>query len=100
VSNRFIDGLKRSIDTNKQKLAKEFSESKELMSLLKKSIQSDLTPEESEIVKKQILDILKTIPMFVIFVLPGSFITLPLLFKIVPKNILYPSAYLDDNLSK
>jgi len=96
VSNKFIDGFKRSIEANKQKLSKEFSESKELLALIKKSTETELSEAESELVKKQILDILKTVPMFVIFVLPGSFITLPLLFKIVPKNILYPSAYMPE----
>jgi hypothetical protein len=97
VSNRFIGSLKKTIESNKKKLGKEFSESKELMALLTKSVKSDLSAEESEKMKKQILDILKTIPMLVIVLLPGSFITLPLLLKIIPKNLLYPSAYLDEN---
>lgn len=93
VSNKFIESFKRSINSNKKKISKEISESKELIALLKISKERELTEEENKQVKNQIFDILKTIPMFVIFLIPGSFITMPILFKIIPKNILFPSSF-------
>jgi len=93
VSQKFIESFKRSININKAKLSKEISESKELVALLKKSSEEELNEEEKLLMKNQLIDILKTIPMFVIFLLPGSFFTLPILFKVIPKTVLFPSSF-------
>jgi hypothetical protein len=42
-----------------------------------------------------LIDILKTIPTFVIIALPGTFITLPLLIKLLPKSA-FPSAFSEE----
>ncbi len=94
-SNRLIDRLSKIVKKNQRKISKEIAESKELMQLLAKSRKQELTPEENEKMRQQLLDVLKTIPMFIILVLPGSFIALPILMKIIPKNILYPSSFQD-----
>jgi LETM1-like protein len=79
------------INRNKNRLLKEISESKELMQLLAKSTHKDLDKEEKKKIKKQLLDVCKTIPSLTIFLLPGGSLLLPILIKFIPK--LLPSAF-------
>lgn len=83
------------VNRNKKRLVKEISESKELMVLLAKSTNRELNEEEKKKVKKQLLDICKTIPSLTIFLLPGGGILLPILIKYIPQ--LLPSAF-NENL--
>ncbi|MEO4005896.1 LETM1-related biofilm-associated protein [Flavobacterium sp. CAU 1735] len=83
------------ITRNKNRLLKEISESGELMVLLAKSTHKDLDPKEKKKMKKQLLDICKTIPSLTIFLLPGGSLLLPILIKFIPK--LLPSAF-NENL--
>lgn len=82
------------ISRNSKRLVKELRESKELMVLLTKSTQRDLTDEEHKKIQEQLMDIFKSIPSLAIFMLPGGAILLPLFIKFIPK--LLPSAF-DDN---
>jgi hypothetical protein len=95
VSERLLKSLRAMLEKNKNSLATEFQESKELMSLLSKYKKEGLTDEEKEKAKNQMYDILKTLPAFVLIALPGSFITFPILLKVLPKNVL-PSAFSED----
>ena len=83
---------------NKDKLAEELKESKELISLVKKSTTQELTPEEKEAVKTQFKDIAKSIPTLTIFMLPGGTILLPLVLKIIPD--LVPTAFKENQIEK
>lgn len=80
---------------NKDRLTKEIKESGELMQLLAKSTTKDLSKEEKKKVKKQLLDICKTVPSLTIFLLPGGSLLLPILIKFIPQ--LLPSAF-NENL--
>ena len=80
---------------NKDRLTKEIKESGELMQLLAKSTRKDLSKEEKKKVKKQLLDVCKTIPSLTIFLLPGGSLLLPILIKFIPQ--LLPSAF-NENL--
>lgn len=73
-------------------IKKEIEENKELVELLKISQKRPLSIGEKEKVRAQLIDILKTIPAFVILTLPMSFLTVPILMKILPKN-LFPSSF-------
>ncbi len=88
-------GVQLLIKRNKKRLSKEISESKELMSLLAKSTNNELSKEEKKKIKKQLLDICKTIPSLTIFLLPGGGLLLPILVKFIPQ--LLPSAF-NENL--
>lgn len=79
------------IKRNKNRFVKEITESKELMQLLAKSTHKDLDQEEKKKIKKQLLDICKTVPSLTIFLLPGGSLLLPILIKFIPK--LLPSAF-------
>ena len=83
---------------NKDKLAVELSQSKELVGLIKKSATQELTSEEKEKVKMQFMDIVKSMPALAIFMLPGGAILLPLILKVLPTLI--PSAFRDNEVDK
>ena len=80
---------------NKDRLTKEIKESGELMQLLAKSTRKDLSQDEKKKVKRQLLDVCKTIPSLTIFLLPGGGLLLPILIKFIPQ--LLPSAF-NENL--
>jgi hypothetical protein len=94
MTNRWVKVLSR----NKDKLGRELSESKELVSLIKKSASHELTKEEKEKVKTQFLDIVKSMPALAIFMLPGGAILLPVILKILPD--LVPSAFRDNEIDE
>jgi hypothetical protein len=91
-SRRWIKVLGR----NKDKLATELKQSKELVSLIKKSTMKELSKEEKEIVKTQFMDIVKSMPALAIFMLPGGALLLPLVLKVLPD--LLPSAFRDNEI--
>ena len=94
--NNTQDNIGKLVSRNKTRLIKELSESKELVKLLRKSTQSELSFEEKKKVKKQLLDICKTIPSLTIFLLPGGGLLLPILIKFIPQ--LLPSSF-NENLN-
>ena len=65
------------------------------MQFLGKSTTKDLSKDEKKKVKKQLLDVCKTIPSLTIFLLPGGGLLLPILIKFIPQ--LLPSAF-NENL--
>lgn len=90
-----VDEIKVAIQKNKKRLAKELTESKELVFLLKKSMTSSISSEEKDKIKEQLLDICKAIPAFTVFMLPGGALLLPLLIKLIPDIL--PSAFREDD---
>jgi hypothetical protein len=94
LSKRWIKILGR----NKDKLAKELKQSKELVFLIRKSATTELTKEEKEAVKSQFKDLVKSMPSLAIFMLPGGAFLLPLVLKVIPD--LVPSAFRDNEVGK
>jgi len=88
----------RILGRNKDKLINELNESKELIALINKSAHQELSKEEREKVKKQFMDVLKSVPSVGIFLLPGGALLLPLILKIVPD--LTPSAFKENEIKK
>lgn len=76
-------------------MIKEIIQSKELMVLLSYSTIRDLDEKEKKKVKKQLLEICKTVPSLAIFLLPGGSLLLPILIKFIPQ--LLPSTF-NENL--
>jgi hypothetical protein len=83
------------VKRNQKRLTKELLESRELVHLLAQSTSRDLDKNEKKKVKKQLLDICKSIPSLTIFLLPGGGLLLPILIKFIPQ--LLPSAF-NENL--
>jgi hypothetical protein len=77
------------------KLVQEIKETGELAKLLGAASIRQLTPEEGQKVKAQLLDICKTVPTLAIFLLPGGGFLLPVLIKLLPFDIL-PTAFGDE----
>lgn len=98
VYGKFTSRWKKILLRNKDKLAVELSESKELVSLMKKSMSEELSAEEKDKVKKQLKDILKSMPAFAVFMIPGGSILLPMMVKILPD--LLPSAFKDNEIEE
>lgn len=92
ISSRFMMRLKLFVNRNKDYVVQEIRESKELFYLLGKSRTNTLTDLEKNIVNEQLIDIIKTIPTFVIIALPFTFITLPTLLALLPKKA-FPSSF-------
>jgi len=92
IKERFSQRIAKVVTKNKKAIVQEIRESKELMNLLVKMTKEDLSDKEKSIVKAQLIDVLKTLPTFVIIALPGTFITLPVLLNILPKSA-FPSAF-------
>lgn len=83
------------ITRNKNRLVKEITQSKELMHLIAESTKRDLDDKEKKKIKKQLLEICKSIPSLTIFLLPGGSLLLPVLVRFIPT--LLPSAF-NENL--
>lgn len=94
LSKRWMKVLVR----NKDKIAQELKESKDLVFLIKKSATQELSNEEKELVKTQFKDLVKSVPALAIFLLPGGTILLPLVMKLIPD--LVPSAFKDNEIDK
>ena len=88
--------VKLLIERNKKRLLLELSESGELVKLLVQSTKKELTKDEKNKVKDQLLDICKTIPSLTIFLIPGGTLLLPILIKFIPS--LLPSAFNENKL--
>jgi len=86
VSEQFIKRLSRVADNNKNRLLKEVQESDEMMGLLRRARVSELSENERLRMQVLLIEVLKTIPTFVIISLPQRFLTLPMLLKILPKD--------------
>jgi hypothetical protein len=87
VSEQFIKRVARIAEKNKGRLLKEIQGSNDITALLKKARSNELTDEEKERMRVELIHTLKTVPTFVIISLPQKFLTLPILLKILPKNI-------------
>lgn len=87
VSDHFIKRVSKIAEKNKSRLQREVQDSEELSELLKKSRTNELSQLEKEKMRGLLLGMLRTVPTFVIISLPQKFLTLPILLKILPKNI-------------
>src|SRR5690606_19362611 len=75
------------LERNKNILSKELKNNKDLVYLLAKSTHKNLDEKERKQIKKQLIELCKTIPSLTIFVLPGGSLLLPILIKLIPQII-------------
>lgn len=87
VSEQFIQRVSAVAEKNKGRLMKELEASEDILHLIKKARSNALSPLEKERMRTELIHILRTIPTFVIVSLPQRFLTLPILLKILPKNL-------------
>jgi hypothetical protein len=87
VSEQFIQRVSAIAEKNRGRLIKEIEASEDILNLVKKARSNELTLTEKERMRSELIHILRTIPTFVIVSLPQRFLTLPILLKILPKNL-------------
>ncbi|MGB1102504.1 MAG: LETM1-related biofilm-associated protein [Crocinitomicaceae bacterium] len=101
-AERLMDGAterwKNILGRNKDKLAAELKESKDLMALIAKSTTEELTQEEKEKARTQLKDLARTIPSLTLFMLPGGSLLLPIILKIIPD--LVPTAFRSNQIEE
>lgn len=85
------------VNRNKNRLVKELGNNGELVKLITDSTYRSLDSKEKKKVRKQLLEICKTIPSLTIFLLPGGSLLLPLLIKFIPQ--LLPTVF-NENLER
>jgi hypothetical protein len=87
--------LEAAVLDNLDRLLQEIRETRELGELLAKAAAGgSLSREEKGKVREQLIDLAKTIPALAIFAAPGGMLLLPILFKLLPFNLL-PSSFTD-----
>lgn len=87
VSEQFIKRVARIAERNKGRLIKKMQGNEDVMNLLKKARSNELSLNEKEHMREELIRMLKGIPTFMIIALPQKFLTLPILLKILPKNL-------------
>lgn len=87
VSEQFIKRVARVAERNKSRLVKEIHERENVLNLLRKARANELTLEEKDGMRLELIQMMKTLPTFVIISLPQKFLTLPILLKILPRNL-------------
>ena len=70
------------------RIAKELVGNSDFNLLMAKAKAKDLTDNEATRLKNDLINVLKKVPTFVVIGLPTTFLTLPMLLKILPPNIL------------
>lgn len=92
------DKWKKILGRNKDKLATELKQSKELVQLIAKSTTTELSKEEKKKVKNQFKDLAKSIPALGLFLLPGGSVIMPIVLKLIPD--LVPSAFRNNQIEE
>ncbi|HEY9047561.1 MAG TPA: hypothetical protein VIN08_16760 [Ohtaekwangia sp.] len=87
VSEQFIKRVAKVAERNKSRLVKEIHEREDVLNLLRKARSNELTLAEKEHMRLELIQMMKTLPTFVIIALPQKFLTLPILLKILPRNL-------------
>jgi hypothetical protein len=92
VGDRFVELVSQAVSLDQEDLKKQLAASQEISTLLTKAGDNSLNEDEQKKLRALLIEGLKNLPMFVITSLPGSFLTLPLLLKILPESVL-PNNY-------
>jgi len=87
VGAQFIKRLSIIAERHKSKLIKSLTDNTDVLSLLRRAGSSELKPDEKEKVRLELIKIIRTIPAFGLVSLPQKFLTLPVLLKVLPKNL-------------
>ncbi|MEN8248570.1 MAG: hypothetical protein ABFS32_06535 [Bacteroidota bacterium] len=88
VSHEYIQHIKKLIERNALHISTEIEGKSDLNLLLRKARSANLTNEEATKLKEELVSVLKKVPTFVIIGLPTTFLTLPMLMKILPDSVI------------
>lgn len=88
ISKEYVERIKKIAEKNAMRIAKELVGNSDFNLLMAKAKAKDLTDNEATRLKNDLINVLKKVPTFVVIGLPTTFLTLPMLLKILPPNIL------------
>ncbi len=88
VSVQFIQRMAAIATKSKKKLLEDTRKESELMALLRQARSTELSLEDKEVLRRQLVDLLRRIPMLTMISLPEHFLTLPVLMQILPRNFM------------
>jgi len=91
ISEQYIERIARLAERNKNRLMRDLENQERITTLLDKGRSVELSAEEKEQLRQQLIEVLKTIPSFSVTSVPQRFLTLPILLKILPKNLFIQS---------
>lgn len=87
ISSEYLQRIKSTTDRNAIQINDKLQSNAELTKLLLKSKEETLTREEEKLLHDGLIGVLKAVPTFVIIGLPTSYLTLPMLLKILPNDL-------------
>jgi len=87
VGEQFVKRVARLAEKNRTRLVKRIQENEQTALLMRKASSNELTLEEKEKIRLQLIHVLRSIPTFGILSLPKDFLTLPVLLRILPENL-------------
>jgi hypothetical protein len=93
--SHITDSVKVLIDRNRTRLIKELVNNRDLAFLISQAAIRHLDDSEKKKIKKQLIEIFRTVPSLAVFMLPGGSLLLPILIKFIPKML--PTAF-NENL--
>ena len=88
LRNQFIGRMSKIVSKNYNKIARKIKENKKFHALLDKLNHKGLEDRDREQFKLLLIHMLKSIPSFMIISLPSKFLTLPVLLKILPQDLI------------
>jgi len=86
VSQEYVDRIRKMAERNSMRIATEMEGKSEMKTLLEKAEADNLSDQEAAQLKDDLIAVLKKVPTFVIIGLPTTFLTLPMLLKILPSE--------------
>jgi hypothetical protein len=87
VSEQYVNRVASLAHRNAERIKEEIHANEEVLALIKRASNQELTEEEHEYMRNHVVKILKTIPSLVIISVPQKLLTLPMLMKILPSNL-------------
>ncbi|MCB0504467.1 MAG: hypothetical protein KDC58_03095 [Cyclobacteriaceae bacterium] len=87
LGSEYLQRIKLTTDRNAIQINNKLNSDTELTKLLMKSKDKELTREEEKVLHDGLIDVLKAVPTFVVIGLPTSYLTLPMLLKILPNDL-------------
>lgn len=91
VSEQYMKRLGKIAENNRARLVREMKDNQELMELLRQARSSELDEQSKRRLEQLMIVVLKAIPTFVVISLPNRFLTLPILMKILPPDLVADS---------
>ncbi|MCB0494823.1 MAG: hypothetical protein KDC79_01690 [Cyclobacteriaceae bacterium] len=87
LGSEYLQRIKSTTDRNAIQINNKLKDDTELTQLLLKSRDHKLSKSEEKRLHNGLIDVLKALPTFVVIGLPASYLTLPMLLKILPNDM-------------